>query len=78
MATFIPPRVSGGKNYDTYWVSVSNITTTTRAKSIQDRRTNDFCIASIIVNNCTEGLPYDNKLSLDESKSNIDIMSWIA
>ena len=52
----ITPRVGGGQNYKTYWVSRSNISPVTREKSIQARRPNDFRSASIIAKNCTEGL----------------------
>ena len=70
--------MGGVQNYETYLVSGSNIFAITTVNSIQARKPNDFRIASIIAKNCTEGLPSEKNISLDESKSKITLTSWIA
>ena len=76
-AIVVTPCVGGGQNSETYWVGSSNLLPATRSKSIQARRTNDFCSASIVTKNYTEVLMYEKKISLDKSKSNITLTSWI-
>ena len=77
-ATVVTPRIGGGQNPNTYWVGGRNILSFTIANSIHARRPNNFCSAYIVVTNCTEGLPGEKKISLDESKSNSTTMSWVA
>ena len=72
------PRLGGGQNSETYWVGGNNISPITRTNSIQNWRSNDFHIASIIAKNCMEGLPDETNISLDDFKSKITLISWIA
>ena len=76
--TVITPHVGGGQNCETYWFVSSNLLTTMRANTIQARRLNEFCRASIIVEKCTEFLLDKKNISLDESKSKITLTIWIA
>ena len=76
--TTTTPCVSGGHNSETYWVGGSKTLPITRENSIQAWRPNAFHSVSIITKNCTEGLPYEKKLSSNESKSKINLTSWIA
>ena len=76
-ATVTNPSVGGGQNYDTYWVSGSNLLPVTRENPIQDRRPNELCRASIMAKNCTERLPDEKKISLEKSKSKNTLTSWI-
>ena len=56
--TTITPRVNGGQNSQTYWVSGRNLSPIAREKSIQSLSPNYLHSASIIVKNSTEVLPY--------------------
>ena len=76
--TTTTPSVVGGQNYETYWVSGSNVFLIIRAQSNQDKMPNEFYSDSIIAKNFTEVLSDNKNISLVESKSKITLTIWIA
>ena len=63
-ATFVPPRIGGGKSEDSAWVGGSVVNPIKRPKSTTARRPTDFKSIRAVEKECCEGLDCENDQGL--------------